>query len=92
MALIDEQIGAYSGLVKKLASGLAQYSDAEYDDLYQEGLISVYLALRAGFTPSKSVIRFRMLTWCRFIARQKRYESVSYEDMLPMEHHAIDDA
>ena len=91
LAVTDTQVAAYAGLVSTLAYKLVGYSDAEYDDLYQEGNTAVFLAFRAGAFPSKEVIRGRMLNWCRYLRRLNNNDAVAYEKLLPMEHHAIDE-
>lgn len=91
VAVTDTQVAAYAGLVTVLAYKLSGYSDAEFDDLFQEGNIAVLLALRAEAFPSKEVIRGRMLNWCRYLRRLQNNDAVAYEELLPMEHHAIDE-
>ena len=90
-AVTDSQVAAYSGLVDSLAWKLTGYSGAEFDDLRQEGLLSVFLALRAGRMPSKGIIRNRMINWCRYLRKLENLDAIAYEELLPMEHHAIDD-
>lgn len=90
-AVTDTQVAAYAGLVDSLSRKLSGYGDAEYDDLYQEGNIAVFLALRAGRLPSKVVVRGRMLNWCRYLRRLQNNDAIAYDEMLPMEHHVIDD-
>lgn len=82
---------AYAGLVDSLARRMTGYSDAEYDDLVQEGYIAVFLAHKAGAHPSKAICRGRMLNWCRYLRRLQNNDAVAYEELLPMEHHAIDE-
>lgn len=56
---------------------------AEYDDLYQEGLIAVWNCPEdadAQFV-SKAVYN-RMKDWVRFVKRLRHYQSVSYEDIM----------
>ena len=91
LAVADIQVAAYSGLVKHLAHKLAGYSGAEFDDLRQEGLVAVFLSLRAGALPSERVIRGRMLNWCRYLRRLENNDAIAYEKLLPMEHYAIDE-
>ena len=90
-AVTDEQVAAYEGLVVFLAHRLSGYSDAEFDDLYQEGNTAVFLALRAGAYPSRQVVRGRMLNWCRYLRRLLNNDAIAYEELLPKEHHAIDE-
>ncbi len=43
---------------------------AEQDDLVQEGMIAVWLALEADVHPSKSVVQYRMMDYVRALGRQ----------------------
>jgi DNA-directed RNA polymerase specialized sigma24 family protein len=43
---------------------------AEQDDLVQEGLIAVWVALEADVNPSKEVIQGRMVDYVRALGRQ----------------------
>jgi DNA-directed RNA polymerase specialized sigma24 family protein len=43
---------------------------AEQDDLVQEGMIAVWLALEAEVNPSKEVIQGRMIDYVRALGRQ----------------------
>lgn len=62
---------------------------AEYDDLYQEGLISVWQALERGVTPSIEMVENRMRDWMRYIGRQT---PVPYEALLPLDDYSADGA
>lgn len=90
-AVTDTEVAAYAGLVETLARKLTGLSEAEYDDLYQEGNTAVFLALRVGAFPSKQVVRGRMLNYCRYLRRLLHNDAIAYEELLPMEHHAIDE-
>lgn len=59
---------------------------AEYDDLYQEGMIAVWNCPPDSDPQfvSKAVYN-RMKDWVRFVKRLRHNQSVSYEDIL--EHH-----
>jgi len=85
-------VTAYSGLVESLAWKLTGYSGAEFDDLYQEGMIAVVLSLKADKVIAKSFVRYRMLNYCRYLRRLVNNDAIAYEELLPMEYHAIDDA
>lgn len=54
---------------------------AEYDDLVQEGLISVWQSLQRGVNPAL-VVENRMRDYLRYLGRQT---PVSYEELLPLE-------
>lgn len=59
---------------------------AEYDDLYQEGMIAVWKC--APDSPSKVISKAifnRMKDWVRFSKRLRHNQSVSYDEIL--EHH-----
>lgn len=43
---------------------------AEQDDLVQEGMIAVWLALEADVIPSKDVVRYRMMDYVRALGKQ----------------------
>ena len=84
---MNGQVAAYRGLVASLArkvAGGARASQvgAEYDDLEQEGLISVWQALTRGVTPSAEIIENRMRDWVRYLGRQN---PVPYEALLPLD-------
>jgi DNA-directed RNA polymerase specialized sigma24 family protein len=84
---MNDQVAAYSGLVESLArkhsSGpRAAQVGAEYDDLYQEGLISIWQALERGVTPSAEMVENRMRDWARYLGRQT---PIPYEALLPLE-------
>lgn len=72
MVSLDEQIRSYNPLVEALARRYTgnRYG-AEFDDLVQEGLISVWQALDAGVNPSLNVMIFAMRNWVRTIRRQQ---------------------
>jgi DNA-directed RNA polymerase specialized sigma24 family protein len=79
---MNGRVAAYRGLAETLARPLVGMNGAEQDDLVQEGLITVWLALEAGITPSADIVRKRMLTWVKWLGRQN---PVPYEQMLPLE-------
>lgn len=56
---------------------------AEYDDLYQEGLIAVWKCPPDADPQfvSKAVYN-RMKDWVRYVKRLRHYHSVSYEEIL----------
>lgn len=84
---LSRQIAEYGGLVAHLAEGLsrsprARDVRAEYDDLYQEGLISVWQALLRGVPVSAEVVEGRMLNYIRL---QGRTSGADYGAILPLE-------
>jgi DNA-directed RNA polymerase specialized sigma24 family protein len=56
---------------------------AEYDDLYQEGMIAVWSCPPDSDHQfvSKAVYN-RMKDWVRFVKRLRHHQSVSYEDIV----------
>lgn len=56
---------------------------AEYDDLYQEGMIAVWKCPPDSDPQfiSKAVYN-RMKDWVRYVKRLRHYQSVSYEEMV----------
>ena len=61
----DADIAEYSETIQGLANKFTGWSGAEYDDLYQEGMISVWKSLEVGKVPSKDIIRRHMMNWIR---------------------------
>lgn len=56
---------------------------AEYDDLYQEGMIAVWKCPPDSDPQfvSKAVYN-RMKDWVRYVKRLRHYQSVSYEEVM----------
>lgn len=84
---MDDQLRNYAGLVDSLARKLsggarAAQVGAEYDDLYQEGMISAWQALARGVQPSADMIENRMRDWLRYLGRQT---PIPYEALLPLD-------
>lgn len=87
------EVAKYSDLCADLARRLSEGPsgtsvEAEYDDLYQEGLISVWQALERGVTPSAAVIEARMKDWKRLMKYQSGrggHKDTSYATLLPLE-------
>lgn len=80
MTVTSEQVAAYRALVESLARRWVGLNQAEFDDLVQEGLIFVWLSLRAGARVSAEHIENRMKNWVRYLGRQV---PVDYEDLMP---------
>lgn len=73
------------GTARRLAaSPRARQVGAEYDDLVQEGLLSVVINLRKGIDP-KLAIANRMKNWIRFLGRQVAGDPVAYGAFMPTE-------
>lgn len=75
------RIGEYE---KVIATAAYRFRNAaEYDDLYQEGMIAVWLCppdADPQYT-SKAVYN-RMKMWVRFVKRQRHNQSVSYQEIV----------
>lgn len=88
---MSDKVGAYSGLVEHLAQKLAgtrsaKAVGADFDDLYQEGMIAVWLALESGVTSvGADRIRDRMRNYIRKGANAAwmGYERVDLDDEIP---------
>lgn len=89
-AVTDEAVAAYSGIVKRIATRYVGIANAEYDDLFQEGWISVWQALSRGLTPSREVIEGRMVDWTRFLRRLENGDSIAYTRILPIEDYNLE--
>lgn len=99
---MNDQLREYTGLVESLARKLsagtrAQQVGAEYDDLYQEGLIAIWQTLERGVTPSAEFAENRMRDWIKFLGGQVGMrpciddseepcpQHVPYEALLPLD-------
>jgi DNA-directed RNA polymerase specialized sigma24 family protein len=88
-SVTDADIRPYIPTVESHATRLAgtrraRRAGVEYDDLYQEGLMTVLLSLRRGVNPMP-VIANRMKDWIRLQIRQKEGDPIPYETLLPTE-------
>jgi len=77
----DEKVREYTRLI-----GAAAYkfrNAAEYDDLYQEGMIAVWKC-PPDATPSyiHQSIYLRMKDWVRFVKRMRHFQPVDYEYIM----------
>ena len=59
-------------------------NSAEYDDLYQEGMISVWLMYKKQphVKTVTAAVYNRMKDWTRYIKRQSRFQGGSYEEVV----------
>lgn len=83
------EIQPYLKAVDAIASRLAGTSrarrvGAEYDDLFQEGLVAVWQSLLRGVDPML-VITNRMKDWIRFQGRLGHHDHADYGALLPIE-------
>jgi len=73
----SSEVATYQHLVRNLARKFVHRAGAEYDDLVQEGLISVWEALRRDNRPSAEVVEYAMRQWVRFLQRVQRGDSLA---------------
>lgn len=76
-AVTSNEIAAYQQLVESLAMRYRNYPEADYDDLVQEGLISVWECLRRGNRPAAQVLQWNMLRWLAAQRRLRRGDAVA---------------
>lgn len=69
-SVTNEQVAEYHETVAFFAKRYDGYMNAEYDDLYQEGMLAVIEALMKGQRPLKDIIARRMTRWVSKCARQ----------------------
>lgn len=62
-AVTSEEVAAWKPLVESLAKRYEGWNNAEFDDLVQEGLIVVFLALQRGKYPGLKPIEWAMIRW-----------------------------
>lgn len=84
---VDQALVSYRGLVESLAlvvsrSPSAKRVGAEYDDLVQEGLLSVWQTTARGNLVSKEVVRGRMQDWINFLGKRS---GEAYSTHLPLD-------
>lgn len=76
-------IANYDDLVASLTRRYIGRFGAEFDDLFQEGRIKVFQALRKGDLPAKEHIGHGMRDYVRLLEYQTRYRrmrDISYEE------------
>jgi DNA-directed RNA polymerase specialized sigma24 family protein len=67
----SEDVAAYRGMVAQIARRYIGAQGAEFDDLEQEGLISVWRVLSQGnYRPSAKVIHNACIDWVRYCGRR----------------------
>lgn len=69
-SVTSDDVAAYHPLVHKHAKTFSGRFGAEYDDLYQEGLVAVWQALADNHHPSGTVVKNAMRDWVRVCKRQ----------------------
>jgi DNA-directed RNA polymerase specialized sigma subunit len=90
---MNAQVSAYVEACEALAaevarSGRARRVRAEFDDLFQEGMIFVWQTLEKGEKPSAEMIRNRMRNWIRTLAGQS---PARYDELLPLDENRADE-
>jgi DNA-directed RNA polymerase specialized sigma24 family protein len=77
----DKRVREYEKIVSTAAKKFRHA--AEYDDLYQEGLIAVWkCSPEADIAFVRRAVYNRMKDWVRYTKRLRHYQSVSYEEMV----------
>ena len=85
----NERVRDYVGMVS--AAAWRFRNAAEYDDLYQEGMIAVWKCpIDSEPEYVSQAIYNRLKDWARFVKRQRHFQSVSYEEVMD-ELHETDD-
>lgn len=82
----EETIGEYERVI---AAGAYRFRKAaEYDDLYQEGMIAVWLCPPDAEPQYISAAVFnRMKNWVRYVKRLRHFQTVDYEEIVDGVHH-----
>jgi len=84
------RIGEYEKII-----GAAAYmfrKAAEYDDLYQEGMIAVWLSPPdADPKYVNSIVYNRMKDWVRFVKRQRHFQAADYVEIMGEDDEVEDD-
>lgn len=70
LTVSSEAVAAYRPLVESLANRFKGHDFADYDDLYQVGLIRVWKVLAQGRKPSRIVVEHAMRDELRRARRQ----------------------
>lgn len=78
----DREVAAFLPLIESQARLVAAWGAAEYDDLRQEGMIAVWMMLRAGLHPTAETVGWRLRRWHRRMLAQRRGVDASYDDEL----------
>ncbi len=77
----ENRIGEFEKIIA--AAAWKFRNAAEYDDLYQEGMIAVWLSPPDAENQYIIVSVYnRMKDWVRYVKRLRHYQSVSYEEMM----------
>jgi DNA-directed RNA polymerase specialized sigma24 family protein len=80
----DQRVRDYSRLIADAAYKFRKA--AEYDDLYQEGMIAVWSCPPGADSKYISAAIFnRMKDWIRYVKRLRHLHTVSYEEIMEHE-------
>lgn len=95
---LDDLVRDYTDQVAEMAADVVTWKrsrlvNAEYDDLYQEGLISVWQQLTGKGVVSMGIVMNRMRDYLRFLARQTgawlpepgQEQHIPYDRLLPLD-------
>lgn len=77
----EYRIGEYERIVAVAAYKFRKA--AEYDDLYQEGMIAIWLCppdAEPGYVAA--AIYNRMKNWVRFVKKLRHYQSADYQEIV----------
>lgn len=81
MSSPEELIGEYELLIAMAAHKFRHA--AEYDDLYQEGMIAVWLCPPDSDQQYISTAIFnRMKNWVRYVKRLRHFQTVDYKEIV----------
>jgi DNA-directed RNA polymerase specialized sigma24 family protein len=77
----ENKIGEYEKVIAAAAYKFRKA--AEYDDLYQEGMIAVWLS-PPDMDPKyiNSIIFNRMKDWVRLVKRQRHFQTADYAEIM----------
>lgn len=84
-SVTSDNVAEYLPLVEAYAHRLTGFARTEYDDLRQEGMISVWQTLKRGLLPSAEVIHGRMIDLVRYNRRLLHNDAIAYELLMPIE-------
>lgn len=77
----EKRIGEYEKVIS--AAAWKFRNAAEYDDLYQEGMIAVWLCPSDAESHTiNSAIYNRMKNWVRYVKRLRHYQTGSYKEIV----------
>jgi DNA-directed RNA polymerase specialized sigma24 family protein len=66
----SDDVRPFTKLVERVAHRYHGVRGAEYDDLYQEGMVAVCFAITYGFIPDEDDVKDRVRSWVRHVSRE----------------------